>query len=267
MSLLLVLGGWLAGAVVNLLADTLPLPRPQIFHGPRCPACGLAYPLEHWLALPAALAGRNRCPYCAAPRGRRPALVELGAALGAGYLWVWAGGDAGRFAAAAVISLSFLLIGVIDFERRLILWRTVWVSALLFLVIGGLAPDRGWQKTLIGGLAGYGFVAVLFLAGGVYSYAVARLRGRPLDEVAFGGGDVNLAGLIGLAVGWSGVVVALFLGVLAAGLFSLSVIALQLLRRRYDPHMPFAYGPFLILGGLAVYLYGHDLAAWWLAGR
>ncbi|MDW8328041.1 MAG: hypothetical protein RMK99_15880, partial [Anaerolineales bacterium] len=104
----------------------------------------------------------------------------------------------------------------------------------------------------------------MFLFGQAYMWVVARRRGRPLEEIAFGGGDVNLAGLVGLAVGWSGVLPAVIIGIFTAGMFSLGLLGVQLLRGRYNPHTPFAYGPFLVLGGMAVYLCGRSIAAWWL---
>lgn len=187
-------------------------------------------------------------------------------AAGFAYLWRWASEDWARFLAAGVIVAIFVLITVIDIEHRLILWRIVWVSALILLVLGVISPERGWQKTLLGGAVGYGLVFGMYLMAELYSLASARLRGQPLEEIAFGGGDVNLAGLIGLAVGWSGVLFALFIGVAAAGAFSLGAVAVQLARRRYDPHMPFPYGPFLVLGALVMYLHGAQLVRWWFGG-
>jgi leader peptidase (prepilin peptidase)/N-methyltransferase len=210
------------------------------------------------------LLAHGRCAHCGAGRGWRAPLVEAGSAIGAVGLWRWAGGEVGVFYAAVIVSFIFLLITVIDIEHRLVLWRVVWVSASVLLLLGGLSPDRGWQKTLVGGLVGYGLVFVMFLFGQAYMWIVARRRGQPLEEIAFGGGDVNLAGLVGLAVGWSGVLLAVVIGIFTAGMFSLGVLAVQLLRRRYNPHTPFAYGPFLVLGGMAVYLYGRSIAAWWL---
>lgn len=173
-------------------------------------------------------------------------------------------GEVGVFYAAVIVGFIFLLIAVIDIEHRLVLWRVVWISAIVLLLLGGLSPDRGWQKTLVGGLAGYGLVFVMFLFGQAYMWVVARRRGQPLEEIAFGGGDVNLAGLVGLAVGWSGVLLAVVIGIFTAGMFSLGLLAMQLLRGRYNPHTPFAYGPFLVLGGMAVYLYGRSIVTWWL---
>ena len=260
--------GLLAGMVVNILADDLP-PNEHGERGPvrepHCRVCGGAH--RHWLALAGLLFQRGRCEHCGAWRGGRPLLVEVSLALGFAYLWLWANSnDLGRFAAAAIVATIFALITVVDIEHRLILWRVVWVSALVFLGLGLIVPDRGWQKTLLGGAVGYGIFSIMFLAGQLYALAVARLRGEPLDEIAFGGGDVNLAGLIGLAVGWSGVLFALFIGVVAAGVFSLGFILVQLAQRRYNPHTPIPYGPFLVVGALMMYLYGKEFVALW-SGR
>jgi prepilin signal peptidase PulO-like enzyme (type II secretory pathway) len=65
--------------------------------------------------------------------------------------------------------------------------------------------------------------------------------------------------VVGLAVGWPGVLVALLLGIFAAGGFSLGYLVWMAARRRYSAFTPLPYGPFLILGALAVYfrIWGH----------
>jgi leader peptidase (prepilin peptidase)/N-methyltransferase len=88
---------------------------------------------------------------------------------------------------------------------------------------------------------------------------VARVRARkmlaqgktPDDEEALGGGDMYLAGVLGLMLGWPFIWDALVLGVLLGGLVSFLFLAALLLRRRYssDALMTFIpYGPYLILG-------------------
>jgi leader peptidase (prepilin peptidase)/N-methyltransferase len=91
---------------------------------------------------------------------------------------------------------------------------------------------------------------------------VARYRARKLEasgqaddeEEALGGGDVYLAGILGLMMGWP-VVLALIYGALLGGLVSLIFIVALLVRRRYssDILMTFIpYGPFLIIGAFYV---------------
>jgi prepilin signal peptidase PulO-like enzyme (type II secretory pathway) len=161
--------------------------------------------------------------------------------------------EAGRSLGALAVLGVFLLIVVTDLEHRLILNVVVLPAAALFILLGSLDPTRGPVKTLLGGLVGFAGFFLLYLLGGVFGRAVSRIRGEPLAEVPFGFGDVNLAGLIGLAVGWPGVVVALLLGIFAAGAFSLLYLGWMAVRRKYSAFTPFPYGPFLVLGALAVY--------------
>jgi len=277
--MLLVLGvfGLAFGVLLNSLADNLPPDDQDICYPlrrPRCRQCGHVFPPVYWLALAHWLLRAGRCPSCAAQRPVRPVLVELVCAAALPYLWLWAARPADgifpeaiRFVAGATVTLLFVLIAVIDIEHRLILWAVVWPAAIALAVLGGITPGHGWIKTLVGGLAGYGIVLGIFLLAELFARLLQRLRGQPLDEVAFGGGDVNLAGLIGFAVGWPGVILSLTIAIFAGGLFSLGYIILQLVRRRYVPYSAVPYGPFLILGALAIYLYGKDFAAAWLASH
>jgi leader peptidase (prepilin peptidase)/N-methyltransferase len=77
--------------------------------------------------------------------------------------------------------------------------------------------------------------------------------------VAFGFGDVTLAGVLGLSVGYPGILMALFLGILTAGEYSLVHIFYMLSRGKYRAFLPIPYGPFLILGASIVYFGGSAL--------
>ena len=150
--------------------------------------------------------------------------------------------------------MIFLLVMVIDFEHRLILHVVTGPAALAMALIGSLDPSRGPVKTLVGGVVGFAAVFGLYLLGGLFARLMARVRGQPLEEVAFGFGDVTLAGVIGLAVGYPGVLVALVLGILAGGVFSLGYLLVMIARGRYVAFMPIPYSPFLVLGALVVYV-------------
>lgn len=268
MLILVFVAGLALGVVINGLADDLPPDalglrrRPRL---PHCSYCEASYAPIHWLALSHWILRQGRCEHCGAMRRVRHPVVELGMGLGLAGLWLWAKGQWAAFVPAVVLTFVFALISVIDIEHRLVLWRVVLPSALIVGVIQ--AVSRGGWKTLWGGLAGYGLVLGMFLLGQLFSLGLARLRRRPLDEVAFGSGDVNVAALVGLAVGWPGVLLALVLAIFSGGVFSLAFLLVQALRRRYNPYTAIPYGPFLVLGAAIVFLYGHDIAAWYMAQR
>jgi prepilin signal peptidase PulO-like enzyme (type II secretory pathway) len=150
--------------------------------------------------------------------------------------------------------MYFLLVIVIDYEHRLILFVVTIPAAIVLAVLGSIDPSRGPVKTLLGGLVGFAAVYGLYLLGGLFVRVLWQLRGQPIEEVAFGFGDVALAAVIGLAVGWPGIVLALVLGVIAGGLFSLVYLGYMLLRRRYEAFVAIPYSPFLVFGGLVVFV-------------
>lgn len=117
---------------------------------------------------------------------------------------------------------------------------------------------HGITATIYGGMAGFGIFLVLYSLGGVFARWLARRRDQEFDDVALGFGDVNLAGVIGLLMGWPGISLGLILGVFAGGLVSLLYILFMLISRRYSPFSTLPYGPFLIAGAVAL-LYFPDI--------
>jgi leader peptidase (prepilin peptidase)/N-methyltransferase len=239
------------GVAINVLADSLPFRRTP--GAPSCAACGAPRPAAAVSALVGLVGGAGRCAYCGTGRGARAPIVEGAGLLGALALAL-VFPEPGRLLSALLIWAVFLLIVITDLEHRLILNIVVVPAAVIFAGLGALDPARGAAKTLMGGLVGFLVFYLLYLLGTLFGRVASRVRQAPLSEVPFGFGDVNLAGLIGLAVGWPGVAVALVLGIFGAGAFSLAYLIWMAARRRYSAFTPFPYGPFLVLGALAVYL-------------
>ena len=195
------------------------------------------------------------CAYCGAGRGARAWIVEVGGMAFA--VWLYRrDADPVVFVPGLLVGLLFLLIAVIDLEHRLILQVVVLPSAGLVVLASFLQPARGPEKSLAGGVAGLMILWGMYLLGIAFSRWIARRRGSPLDEVAFGFGDVMLGGLIGLIVGWPGVIIAVITGVLVAGICSIAYVVWMLVRGKYSAYAPIPYGPFLLIGAALVYYGG-----------
>jgi leader peptidase (prepilin peptidase)/N-methyltransferase len=253
MEVLLGILGLAIGGLINLLADSLPRYRRPA--RPACLSCTAPRPLIAWLGLGALLSGERHCAYCDIPFRWRHPLVEVSTILG--ILWLYNHDpQPAKFWPGLVVGAVFLLIVVIDMEHRLILHIVSLPAAIIFALFSILDPDIGALRTLGGGLAGFGISFFLFLLGEVFARLMARRRGQPIDEVVYGFGDVTLATVIGVLVAWPGVLLALFIGVLIAGEFSIVYIVSMLIRREYQAFMPIPYGPFLVLGAGLVYYGG-----------
>ena len=253
---LIALLGLGVGGLINMLADCLPLNRRLVL--PHCPACTAPRPFAAWFGIGALIARAWRCPYCGTPRSWRVPLIEVVTVVGA--IWLYRRDPTPiSFWLNGLVLGFFILIVVIDVEHRLILHIVTGPAALIFGLIGVLKHDQELGMVLLGGLTGFGLVLVLYLFGWVFAHVLARLRGKVLEEVAFGFGDVTLAGVLGLIVGFYGVLMTLFIGILAAGIFSLVYLVFMLLRHRYQAFLPVPYGPFLVLGASMVYFGGRTL--------
>lgn len=144
--------------------------------------------------------------------------------------------------------LYFGLVSVIDIEHRAVLHPVSLAGALWFAVWGGLR--RGWLPTLLGGLAGFIIMLLLYFLGEAFGRWLARRRGEEWEEIALGFGDVNLSAVIGLLLGWPSVMGGLLAGVLAGGVFGAGYVLLMLVQRRYRAFSTIPYAPFLSLGAL-----------------
>ena len=77
-----------------------------------------------------------------------------------------------------------------------------------------------------------------------------KRRGEPVDEEALGLGDVYVAAILGLILGWPGITAGLLGGILIGGLVSGLILVWMVLRRNYHPFLALPYAPFLIVAAL-----------------
>jgi leader peptidase (prepilin peptidase)/N-methyltransferase len=244
--------GWLAGLFINYASDVLPLTRR--FSRPVCPECQTPYTWTDYLLLRA-------CRSCGKWRSLRTWLVQILATVAFAYFWLHPSKALG-IPLGMIVLIYFGIITVIDLEHRLILHPTSIVGAILGLIVGISLHARingslliGIRQSLLGGLFGFGLMFLLYQFGAL----VAKIRTRRMqaagqaddEEEALGGGDVYLAAVLGLMLGWPFIWDAILLGVLLGGLISLLFIVALVLRRRYSSEalMTFIpYGPYFIIG-------------------
>ena len=114
-----------------------------------------------------------------------------------------------------------MLITVIDVEHRLILFVVILPSCLFALLVAAISPeaDRSFSDYAYGGLFGGGLFFAMFVGGLAFS-AMAHI-----DDVAFGFGDVMLAILGGLMIGWRAFIFASLITVFAGALGAVIFLA------------------------------------------
>jgi prepilin signal peptidase PulO-like enzyme (type II secretory pathway) len=199
--------------------------------------------LAHWWTLPWYALRRGICPHCGELRSQRAPLVEL-ATMGLFLLVAWrveqsASGTPVTMAIGFLYVAFLLAVLVIDLEQRRVLNIMLGPAVALTVAAQFLLPQTDWGQMLMGGAVGFGLFLLLALVG----------RG------ALGAGDVKLAGVIGLMVGYPLVLPALIIGATAGALSALWL----LFARKASRKMTMAYAPYLVLGAL--------VGVWGVLGR
>lgn len=219
--------GLAAGMLVNLAADLLPDRKP-LRTALSCPSCGRHRPQVRWPAWWGMWAA-VQCPTCGRRLAWRAVLVELAM----GGLWAFAGvrfGPSPQLWLFGAQTFVFALVFVIDLEHKLVLNRVVLGGTAVALAGSLFWGSPPWRGALLGGAVGF----ALFLL-----IALAKPGGM-------GMGDVKLAGLIGLMIGYPGVLTALFVGIIAGGIGAAALLVSRRVQR--GGYLP--YGPFLVTGAL-----------------
>ena len=242
--------GLMVGSFLNVVIHRVPIGESVVRPRSRCPGCGTQLaerdniPVISWLLL------RGRCRTCGMRISTRYPLIEfltglLFAAVGARFGADWA------LPAFLLFSASLIALSAIDLEHfrlpnRILIATTV--AGLPLLLLAAVADDR-WHDLrdgLIGGLAGLGLLLAIHL----------------VSPRGMGMGDVKLAGVLGLFLGFLSigrVFLGLFLGFVLGAVIGVLLIATGI-RTRKD-HVPF--GPFLAAGAMLSVFVGGPILDWY----
>ena len=154
--------------------------------------------------------------------------------------------------ALAVFGSATLALTLIDIDHQLI------PNRVLFPALGVAAPLLA-IGSIIDGDGRYLIRAVI----GAVAYFVALLIVALIARGGFGMGDVKLALLLGLFLGyrgWDVWAVGFFLAILLGGVASILVLVFTSKGKRSK----FAYGPYLVLGAWIALFWGTTIADWYL---
>lgn len=271
--------GLVIGSFLNVVAYRVPA-KISLLRESRCPQCDA--PVRPWQNVPVVswIALRGKCARCAAPISARYPIVE--AVTGVAFAVVtWVGvsypealgvsirsllatrppeaSDALAAWALGIVIVAYLyfaatsiVLTLIDLDtHRLpnsIVLPSYLVAGILFAVAAWLTGE--WGALLRAGIG----MAALYLF-----YFVLRLA-RP---GGMGGGDVKLAGVIGLYLGWIGwgaLAVGAFAAFLYGGVFGIVLLLL----RRAGRKTAIPFGPWMILGAWTGVFAGEAVGRWYV---
>ncbi|MBX0301790.1 prepilin peptidase [Cryobacterium sp. 1639] len=258
--------GLLIGSFLNVVIYRIPAGLSISTPPSACTRCGGRIrpwdnvPVLSWLVL------GGKCRDCSAPISPRYPLVELatGVSFAAVTWWMLSTAPAATANGTAIVAWAITLaaflylcaisiaLALIDLDTHTLPNRIIYpaylVSAVLLTVAALLA---GEPARLFGALVGGAGLFALYLA-----LALIRPGGMGL-------GDVKLAGVLGLYLGWLGwgeLAIGAFAAFLLGGLFGVVLLAV----RRAGRKSSIPFGPWMLAGAWTGVLFGNIIALGYL---
>lgn len=234
----------------GVVISRLPAGKSVVRGRSHCPSCGRRLTAKELIPCVSYLALRRKCRGCGARISGRYFFIELAG----GILFVCCGlffgfGVTGLLSLRGLLAFVYLgiltMVAYIDWDTRIIYDRFHIVITLLGIASLALFPEHGLADRLAGTavVAAPMLVLALFIDG------------------AFGGGDIKLMAASGFLLGWRAILAAMFIGLLAGGVYCAAMLAGKKLARRDS----FAFGPFLALGLGTAFFWGDRLSAWYVS--
>jgi leader peptidase (prepilin peptidase)/N-methyltransferase len=253
MAPLLVIAGVLGlavGSFLNVVIHRLPRGESLLRPGSRCVGCGTAIRRRHNIPVLSWVVLRGRCATCGDRIGLRYPMVELST----GALFVAMTARFGAtptlpaylYLAAITVALAVIDIDVQRLPNAIVLPSYVVGVALL---VPAVVVDGDWRS------GARALAAMALLWTGYCALALVYPGGM-------GFGDVKLAGVLGLYLGWLGwssVLVGAFAGFLLGGVVGVAL----LVTRRAGRKTAIPFGPYMLAGAMLALFAAAPVVTWY----
>jgi prepilin signal peptidase PulO-like enzyme (type II secretory pathway) len=213
-----------------------------------CPNCKHMLSWQDLIPLLSFMTLGGKCRYCKKPISWQYPLVELATGI-IFVLLLWKFGFFPEFIYLSLVSCFLIVIFVSDLKTYFIPDGAIYPAIIIalifnfqFLIFGQFIIFR---DSILSGL----FAMLFFL----FIYLISRGKWM-------GFGDVKLAALMGLFLGWPNILVAMFLAFFIGAIMGVGLMVLG--RKKMSSEVPF--GPFLVLGTFLAAFGGQEIISWYL---
>ncbi len=232
--------GLSVGSFLNAVIYRLEKKKPISFDRSHCPHCRAVLKWHDLIPVISFILFSGKCRYCRKRISFQYPLVELAA----GLLFLITFNSFGYSLVALyyLIIISFLIIiFVYDFRHYLIPDKIIYPAIIIAFLY--LFSEKDFISHFLSAILASGFFLLLVLIS----------KGKWI-----GLGDVKLAFLMGLVLGWPGILIALFISFFSGAIAGLTLIVLG--KKKMKSEIPF--GPFLVGSTILVIFLNQYLVDW-----
>lgn len=237
MNLLILILGLVIGSFLNVCIYRIQREESVSFPPSHCTSCGYNLKAVDLIPVISYMFLRGKCRKCKESISIKYPIVEL--INGIMYVVLFSKfGLSYTFIFSAIFFSNLLVISLIDLESKEIYLSTIifgLVLGIFYNLVSYFTFGENIINSVLGGIIGYGIIMLI----------VILTRGM-------GEGDAEIAGICGLFLGIKGIVLALFIAIVTAGIVGSIILLLKL----KDKKSEIAFGPYIALGTVITMLYG-----------
>ncbi|MEC0304201.1 prepilin peptidase [Terribacillus saccharophilus] len=247
MSMFLIIYFVVLGAVLGSFYNVVGMrvPEKKMFQSERsyCPNCKHQIKAYDLIPVISYIVLGGKCRNCKQKISPLYPFTELATGLLFGYSFYMIGLQWELVTAFVLVSMAAILF-VTDMRFMLIPNKILIFFLPLFIILRIITPLNPWWDSIIGAAVAFVllFLVILFSRGGM------------------GGGDLKLFVVLGVVLGWKGVLLTFFLSAVIGAVVSLVLLSLKVLKRKQA--IPF--GPYILLGALITYFHGDAMISWYI---
>jgi leader peptidase (prepilin peptidase)/N-methyltransferase len=232
--------GSVIGSFLNVCIYRIPEEKSIVSPPSSCPNCKAHIAWYDNIPFFSFIILGRKCRSCGAPISWRYPLVEgLSGALCALLIFLY--GLTPQFFLYYLLSASLIVITFIDLRYKIIPNGITLPGIVIGFLSSFINPDLAWWDSLLGIIAGGGFLGLVALG----YYFLTKIEGMGI-------GDIKLISMIGAFLGVEGVVFTIVSGSVFGSIIGLFILA----RGKGDRKMEIPFGPFLSIGAVLYILVG-----------
>jgi len=239
---LVVVLGLVMGSAVTALSYRVPRGLSWVHGRSACPACGATLRALDLIPVLSYALSLGRCRHCRTRISLRYPLTELACGAWAYFLYRQIGLSP-TYPLLAVWGFLLIALTLIDFDFQLLPDVLTFPGTLIGAAVAIMTPG-GVRQGIIGVVLGSGLLWLL-------AWGYWKLR----KVEGMGGGDIKLAAMFGVVLGWNLTLMTLFLAALAGSIWGGTLMLL----RRGDGRTALPFGTLLAPAAMITLLWGHPL--------
>jgi leader peptidase (prepilin peptidase)/N-methyltransferase len=237
MSFVIFLYGIVIGSFLNVCIYRIPNNQSLITPPSHCGNCDTRLKWRDLMPIGSYLWLKGKCRYCNSKISMRYPLVEglTGILLVGIYLRYGIGISFFKY---SILTLFLIVIALIDYDTTDVYSSVVYSGmavGIVFIIIEAIGYSHSISSYIIGGLIGFGVIGSIYILTG-----------------GMGVGDIEIAVLCGLFLGWKLEIYFLLISFIIGGVTAVTLMALK--KKSKDEYIPL--GPSLAIGAYMVIIIG-----------